>query len=302
MTFSTTLAVQNLRQIWPTLSVETLTSCADTCTTGVAVGPPSASVFCESRYNAIAGRWDYRLAEPANAGSYLSTILPSEPSLVLLVTDETRVDMERGSVFIVPLRILQQPMLFSYVLYRIQLAFPEDTTAPVNYISQCKAGYYGITGRRLEQRILEHQALMQHGSGYALHAAWRAAQPGPYSWTGMGVVAVTVAGTADRLAAIYDLEEAAVAEHTLSPKGLNVIPGGYAGIRMLHELGLTNKKKLGPEEREKILIEMERTGHAGPCAHYRRGHIRRLPGERETWVRACFVALNTLELDHALHA
>ena len=50
------------------------------------------------------------------------------------------------------------------------------------------------------------------------------------------------------------------------------------------------ENRIGPDEREQMLIEMERTGRAGPCTHYRRGHLRQLPTGVQTWVRACLVA------------
>ena len=62
---------------------------------------------------------------------------------------------------------------------------------------------------------------------------------------------------------------------TLYPKGLNMIPGGYAGLKMLHKLGaLKDHQPVDVDRREQMLLEAikrkSRTGIANPLisAHW----------------------------------
>lgn len=187
---------------------------------------------------------------------------------------------------------LLQPPKGRFSLYRIQMAI-RGSAAPADLRAQMGAGYYGVTGRPVILRWREHLHAAYANNGFALHSAMNAAIK--YQWE--GVPLFVVEDTADTLPGIYALEEAAVAAETLAPKGLNVIPGGYAGIRMLYELGITNNRKPNPEQRDEILVKLERQGHNGPRAHYRRGHVRTLSSGVLTWVRACFVALNNRSAD-----
>ena len=188
-----------------------------------------------------------------------------------------------GQKITIPLRLLRRSTGERYVLYHI--SHTTDPDLPEQLRGQCAAGYYGVTGRSPTTRWNEHSALAATGKGFALHTAWH------YLLDKPGEVILRIVDTAPTLPDIYALEEAAVARETLTPRGLNVIPGGYAGVRRLYELGLSTNKKLGPEERERILIQLEQTERAGPRAHYRRGHVRQLDVARLTWVSACFVAL-----------
>lgn len=44
--------------------------------------------------------------------------------------------------------------------------------------------------------------------------------------------------------------EERLVERTLHPAGLNMIPGGYAGLRLLHKLGFLRRAKATVEERD----------------------------------------------------
>jgi hypothetical protein len=185
-----------------------------------------------------------------------------------------------------PISLLLAPQ-GSFKLYHVRLW---ATDAPDELTKQMRAGYYGVTGRPVWTRWNEHYDMGLANTGFALHSAMNAAHT--HKWG--GVMEWSLCAAAETLKEIYALEEAAVAAETLLPKGLNVIPGGYAGIRLLHKLGLTKNKKPNPEQRDEVLLRLEKDGRAGPSAHYRRGHVRCLSSERKTWVRACFVALSGL--------
>lgn len=195
------------------------------------------------------------------------------------------------SWMIVPLRMLLIPGAAKrYKMYHIGLALSSEQI-PEKLRAQLKTGYYGVTKRGVSERWVEHYNLADANRGFALHTAWNAANT-TFRHCNSGMLTFTVAGTADTLPEIYAMEEAAV-RNTLLPSGLNVIPGGYAGIALLNTLRITRNSRLSPEQRDALIAELESTERAGPCAHYRRGHVRRLPNH-DTWVSGCFVGLAPL--------
>lgn len=150
------------------------------------------------------------------------------------------------------------------------------------------AGYIGITKRNPFTRLKEHQQSALNGAGYQLHRAWRNLIDSGEKFS----VVFQFSGSRKTLAEIYDAEESFVGDLTLTPKGLNAIPGGMAGIRMLHQLRLLDGvHQVTVEQRDEALVKLEREARrpGSPCAHYRSGHLRRLPTGRLIWVSACWV-------------
>ena len=47
--------------------------------------------------------------------------------------------------------------------------------------------------------------------------------------------------------------EERLVERTLAPKGLNMIPGGFAGMKYLHRLGLLAKDRVALEDRDEAI-------------------------------------------------
>lgn len=92
---------------------------------------------------------------------------------------------------------------------------------------------------------------------------------------------------------IYTSEELLVEKLSLTPKGLNVIPGGMAGIRMLHQLRLLRGNQTSPDDRDAALGDLESGARK---THFRTGHIRKLPTSKITWVRPCWVNLPKVDL------
>lgn len=188
--------------------------------------------------------------------------------------------------------VLGWPADAKYWLYRITFhvdpdMFDEQSAAVL------KAGYWGITVRAVTQRWSEHQRDAFFGKGHLLHRVWSGLLRAKKPFT----VQFTLNGCAASLAEIYRLEEQAVAADSLAPKGLNAIPGGEAGIRMLHSFSLLTGKKLPAlTERDRALAHMEREleKRRSSATHYRRAHFRALPAGRMTWVSGCWVNAQTI--------
>jgi hypothetical protein len=88
--------------------------------------------------------------------------------------------------------------------------------------------YIGITQNRWAERFAQHRYSANSGSPYLFHRKMRSNE-GP-------MVHRVIASGLSRDAAMA-MEESLV-EDTLYPRGLNMIPGGYAGLKYLHSLGL----------------------------------------------------------------
>ena len=185
----------------------------------------------------------------------------------------------------VPLTLLRIPNL-SHTLYNVRFSIsPNDSRFNETVSLPLRVGYYGITGRNPLVRFREHRRDAENGRGHLLHKTWAAllsncvdAHP-----------VFQISAKANSLKEIYALEEEAVLG-SLAPKGLNVIPGGEAGIRMLHTLRLLDSDRgVTPHQRDAALVALERGSAA---THYRTGHIRRLSPERMTWVSPHWVNLD----------
>jgi hypothetical protein len=90
--------------------------------------------------------------------------------------------------------------------------------------------YIGITKRRWFERLSEHQASAANGSRYFFHAALR-------EHAGKNIMHKLLLAGINQETALA-MEEETVAEMTLYPLGLNMIPGGKAGLKYLASLGV----------------------------------------------------------------
>lgn len=97
-----------------------------------------------------------------------------------------------------------------------------DGEAPLSYV--------GITRQRWYDRLSQHERSAQAGSPYLFHKALRDKRGDK--------VAHLIIATSLAHETVMQLEEEFVEEFTLYPLGLNMIPGGFAGIRYLHTLGI----------------------------------------------------------------
>ena len=120
------------------------------------------------------------------------------------------------------------------------------------------ARYIGLTSRNWQTRYREHQRDALTGSELLFHTTLASVLPeGGISQAGMGVFEIVRSG----LCFISELEyvnltfeeamqiEEKLVERTLHPAGLNMIPGGYAGLKFLHKLGFLARSKATVEER-----------------------------------------------------
>lgn len=114
--------------------------------------------------------------------------------------------------------------------------------------------YLGISKRNWLDRMAEHFREIQSGSGKTFHRAWR-------EYIGrndvlLGSELVVGNHTFDQ---IMGWEEIMVDQYMAVGKSLNMIPGGFKGIKFLHEhrlLGSTHNISL--EGRENALLEYQR--------------------------------------------
>jgi len=212
----------------------------------------------------------------------------------------TQIDPEYISLRVdIPLHYAyDRELLKEYSVYHIRFKvdsndprFTEDSVKPLQH------GYVGITKRDILTRMREHGYKAETNTGSLLHSVW-------HQLVKQGIAmhpVIQISGTADSLGKVYELEEEAVAKYTLAPMGLNAIPGGMAGIRMMHELRLLTSTRVGVKERDEAIERLQRGGfeHGSPCAHYRKGHYRKLPSERLTWVSPCWVNLKEMSVEEA---
>lgn len=125
--------------------------------------------------------------------------------------------------------------------------------------------YFGITGRNWLQRFDEHMREVRKGSKRRFHQAWKnnfGIKNALYSSTLMHVNL-----TKDEA---YNWEEGMIDKHetVTGEHGLNMIPGGYKGIRELYKCKIINNMNISPEERDeatgKYIRQYSRKGKPAP--------------------------------------
>lgn len=137
--------------------------------------------------------------------------------------------------------------------------------------------YIGLTRQGWNKRWQQHHNAAKRGSKLLFHKALRELAPGNY-------IEHHVINMVKTEKEAMDFEEKYVAGEignnfwscdpdnrisnfgTLYPNGLNMIPGGYAGLRKLHELGaLADRKPVTLENRDNILERyVERESRTNP--------------------------------------
>jgi hypothetical protein len=113
--------------------------------------------------------------------------------------------------------------------------------------------YVGITGRNWLLRLREHIGEIRRGSRKKFHKAWRES---------LGLTNVLFTSHLWEVNLSFEdamnWEEKTVEKVANGPNGLNMIPGGFKGLRMLHKLRITDRINVNLEEREKAIAEYAR--------------------------------------------
>lgn len=113
--------------------------------------------------------------------------------------------------------------------------------------------YVGVTGRDWLQRMNEHFNEIKSGSNKLFHQTWR-------EFTGKKNVMLSselVVGD-HNFEQIMSWEEDFVDRYMEAGVSLNMIPGGFKGMRFLHKHRLINGEKVTLKERDKALVEYQR--------------------------------------------
>lgn len=110
------------------------------------------------------------------------------------------------------------------------------------------AAYIGVTRRGWRTRWAEHVRSAERGSRYRFHQAIR-------HWHDrVKVVSHHVIGVGMSEAEAMAMEEQMVGFETLYPKGLNMIPGGYAGLKYLRQTGAVGAhERVTPDDKQEVV-------------------------------------------------
>jgi len=110
--------------------------------------------------------------------------------------------------------------------------------------------YVGITGRNWLLRLSEHLREINSGSRRTFYKAWR---------DNLGIKDVLYISQLSDINLEYEdamnWEEIFVDKIASGPNGLNMIPGGFKGLKFLHQLRITDKINVSIEDRDKAIGE-----------------------------------------------
>ena len=110
--------------------------------------------------------------------------------------------------------------------------------------------YVGITGRNWLQRLSEHVGEIHRGSRKSFHRAWRES---------LGMKNVLIVSSLMAINMTFDeamkWEEEKVDQISSDQYSLNMIPGGFKGLRYLHTHRITSKVEVSLDERERAIEE-----------------------------------------------
>ncbi|WP_238543985.1 hypothetical protein [Pseudomonas sp. GM21] len=168
------------------------------------------------------------------------------------------------------------------------------------------ASYIGLTSRNWQTRYKEHQRDALTGSELIFHTSLRKVfNCDSFVQSGLGNFELVRKGAVLLSELQYvnlSYEEAMqveekMVERTLYPKGLNMIPGGFAGFQFLHKLGFLNRSQVSVDERDKAASKYLLDKASGP---------RLAPWVKEKWAddqfyeQVIFKRSNTLNRDQIL--
>jgi hypothetical protein len=137
---------------------------------------------------------------------------------------------------------LKQPDGKSYTVYQHHLEMPDgDSQSYIGITRQCG----GMWGARYRQHLASSHA----GSPYRFHRALSVGR----------VLTHDIIGVNLSHESAMDHEENQVEKWSLYPKGLNMIPGGFAGLRWLAKHGCKKRSPKDWENRASIIRDMIKT-------------------------------------------
>lgn len=154
--------------------------------------------------------------------------------------------VDRGGfreVTALPIYLVTNPEYFGhYHIYRHAFLTDQNGEQIAN------AGYTGVTKRGWRTRWAEHLHAASSGSHYRFHQAIK-------QWQGIATTTMhQIIGHATTEHLAMAMEERIVARDTLYPLGLNMIPGGNAGLAYLRKIGaLGASERVGVDDAQKLI-------------------------------------------------
>jgi hypothetical protein len=160
-----------------------------------------------------------------------------------------------------------------YMIYEHNLSAMDHAVPQFKSIS-----YIGLTSRNWQTRYKEHQRDALTGSELLFHTSLaKVINKDGICQAGMGPLEMVKTGACLLSELQYinltyeeamEIEERMVERSTLHPKGLNMIPGGFAGMKFLHKLGYLAKERVTVEDRDfasaKYLLESLKPKRVAP--------------------------------------
>lgn len=166
-------------------------------------------------------------------------VAPTQPTLTVAFSGYPNVPREDVRISLEPLLFTAESVIGKYVVYLHDLLNLEDNPElnaetikgmpRPSHTNKIKGIYTGITRKGWDIRHSQHISAANCGSPYLFHRALRGSTllPSVHTVYGWGLSFEDAMNT----------EEEVVEKHSLYPLGLNMIPGGFAGIRYLGKHG-----------------------------------------------------------------
>jgi hypothetical protein len=180
----------------------------------------------------------------------------AEPKDSLETKPEQRVSSRR--VVSIPLQCILKNwgnVEKGYMIYEHNLSAMDNADHQFESIS-----YIGLTSRNWQTRYKEHQRDALTGSELLFHTSLAGVinkdsiiqrGMGPFEMVRIGACLLSELQYINlSYEEAMEVEERMVERSTLYPKGLNMIPGGFAGTKFLHKLGYLNKDRATVDDRD----------------------------------------------------
>lgn len=236
-------------------------------------GGPTSALFIRQNQKTLGRPSEDRILLTEKKG-----IKPYDLSIdITLVDDEVRVsykgnDAEYGQgVIRFRTNLRGYPQMLMLPLQALLIGWGDATKGYQHYVHQIISEntiegierniYAGITKQGWQKRLAQHISSAKNGSNRLFPAAIRNAllDGSPHS---MATTIVTVSSSYENS---MNWEEAFVDHVSLAPKGLNMIPGGFKGLKFLHEHAIRVPKNYTEED---IDHAVERYQQKHPRAGY----------------------------------